>query len=276
MKNILVPTDFSPVADNAMAYAIELAAHLKGKVFLYHVYSFNKSNYDIAFPKDKQPYARELEEQMRRTKMRFDEKAREKAVPVRTFVEEDSFFSLFRTKAAGWGAELIIMGTKGATGITKFLFGSVASTALEIAEVPVLVVPPKYHFSSPAHIVLAIDGKQLAAEELFPLKKLALHFGARITLLNVRTVAKNHPGQIPDRFFDGVETSSREVSKSKSVVQSIDEFVENEGCDLLCMVRREKSFFENLFQKSITKVQVFNNRIPFLVLPKGLKEKPNV
>ncbi|MGB5203615.1 MAG: universal stress protein, partial [Eudoraea sp.] len=36
MKKILVPTDFSPVADNALQYAIEMAAGFKSEIYLYH------------------------------------------------------------------------------------------------------------------------------------------------------------------------------------------------------------------------------------------------
>jgi hypothetical protein len=33
------------------------------------------------------------------------------------------------------------------------------------------------------------------------------------------------------------------------------------------MIRREKSFFQSIFQRSITKAQVFSNQVPLLVLP---------
>ncbi len=42
MKKILIPTDFSPVADNALNHAIEIASKFKSELFLYHFYSFNK------------------------------------------------------------------------------------------------------------------------------------------------------------------------------------------------------------------------------------------
>ena len=39
MKNILLPTDFSPNADNALNIAIEIARKVKGKLVLFHAYS---------------------------------------------------------------------------------------------------------------------------------------------------------------------------------------------------------------------------------------------
>lgn len=54
---------------------------------------------------------------------------------------------------------------------------------------------------------------------------------------------------------------------SKSINESINEFIRDHKSDLLCMIRREKGFFESIFKKSITKTQVYNTRIPLLVLP---------
>ena len=59
MHKILIPTDFSHVADNALDYAIEIASKLKSELYLYHVYMMNKrSDYDWSFPNDQQPYVK--------------------------------------------------------------------------------------------------------------------------------------------------------------------------------------------------------------------------
>lgn len=160
------------------------------------------------------------------------------------------------------------MGTKGATGLEKAVFGSVAAAALEMAKVPVLVIPPDRSFLPLEHIVLAIDHKVTTGAVLAPLQKLASKFGAKITLLNVNTSQNKYA----DREFyfsalEGVETTYQEVPMSTSINESINEFIAKEGCDLLCMVRREKGFFESIFKKSVTKEQVFNSWIPLLVLP---------
>jgi Ethanolamine utilization protein EutJ (predicted chaperonin) len=56
---------------------------------------------------------------------------------------------------------------------------------------------------------------------------------------------------------------------SKSINDSINEFIDKNKIDLICMVRREKSFFESLFKKSISKLQVYNSKIPLFVLPEN-------
>ena len=267
MKRILVPTDFNPVADNALGYAIEMASDFDSDIYLYHVYSFDKITYDIAFPKDEQPYAKELERQMSRTEEKFFEKAKNKKVRIRTFVEEDSFFSLFKQKVNEREIDMIVMGSKGASGIKDFIYGSVAATALEMAEVPVLIIPPGFTFYPFQKIILSIDQKQLTSRVLSPLREFALNYGAGVTLLNVKTGSEKQANIAYDLPLEGVETSFREVSVSKSISDGINRFVQKEGCDILCMVRREKNLFDRVFKKSITRVQVFSNQVPLLVLP---------
>lgn len=271
MKKILVPTDFSTIADNATKYAIEIAAKFKSEIYLYHVYSFDRFNYDLNFGDDEQPFTKKMKRFMNRTKRKFMGDITEKGLSIQTMVEQTDIFSLFGEKVKKHGIDLIVMGSKGASGFTKVVFGSVAATAMEIAKVPVLVIPPVYTFRSLEQIVLAIDNREVAPNVLSPIQKLALKFGAKVTLLNVKVgLDKNAHGMVHS-YLDGVETIYREVPMSKSINETINRFIQEEGCDLLCMIRREKGFLESIFQKSITKAQVYNNRVPLLVLPENSK-----
>jgi nucleotide-binding universal stress UspA family protein len=269
MKRILVPTDFSPIADNALKYAIEIAAKFKSELYLYHVYSFDKFNYDINFHKDEQPFTAKVNRSMKKTRQKFMEKIRQNGLFVQTYVEQDNFFSLFGKKVKKHEIDLIVMGSKGASGLKKVIFGSVAATALDTAKVPVLVVPPNCSFHPPKHIVLTRDDSEVSSNVLSPLLKLAVKFGARLTLLKVNTGSNKYTYRETDLDLDGVETTYREVPMSNSINESINGFIERAGCDLLCMIRREKSFFESIFNNSITKNQAFSSQVPLLVLPEN-------
>lgn len=269
MKKILIPTDFSPVADNALDYAIEIATEFKSELFLYHVYTFNKKkDYDWDFPDDEQPYIKKLEKKMDFTKRKFREKIIKKGLSIQTVVEEDDTYALFNVKVKKHDINLIVMGSKGASGLEKVIFGSVAAAALEMAEVPVLVVPPKHSFRPFGQIVFSTDGKKVATGILASLQKLAYTFDAKVTILKVSKEAGNEdPLHKIDGHLEGVKTTYEEVPMSNSINESINEFVGNNKYDLLCMIRRKKSLFESLFQKSVTKNQVYNSEIPILVLP---------
>lgn len=267
MHKILIPTDFSPVADNALDYAIEIGAKFSSELYLYHVYTIHKVDYNLDYSDEDQPHRKELERKMKRTKQKFIDKITEKGLSVQTIVEMDNILSIFERKARKHAIDLIVMGSKGASGLDKVIFGSVAATALKMANVPVLVVPPQHPFQTLKQIVLAADANEISTSVLLPLQKLAAEFGARVTILNVNTNSSKSTHEKIAFSLQGVETTYLEVPLSNSVNETINAFIEKNGCDLLCMVRREKGFFEGLFQKSFTTDQVYNLKNPLLVLP---------
>ena len=247
MKKILIPTDFSSVADNATKYAFEIADVLKSKLFLYHVYTINKVDYDLNFSDKEQPFRKKVKLNMKKTMENFKEIITQKGLTIKTKVYQGKVLSLFGRTIKKDGIGLIVMGSKGASGITKVILGSIASTALETTKVPLLVVPPKYPFQPLRNIVLAIDDKEVSPQALLPLQKLAVSFGAEVTILNINTNPNNDTKRENKLNLEDVETTFREVLVSKTINSSINEFIEKEDCDLLCMVRRKKSFFERGF-----------------------------
>jgi len=267
MKKILVPTDFSAVAKNAVEYAIEIATVFNSEILLYHVYSFNKATYDIHFKEEEQPFRKEMEQLMQQKEWSLKATVKDKGLSLKTFVEEDNIFSLFETKVKERNVDMIVMGSKGSSGIKKTVFGSVAATALSMASVPVLVIPPKCKYQGIQNIVLAINQTDVAPKVLSPLQKLAIKFNAKVTLLNVKTDSKQSSDKMSHLIIDGVETNYREVPMFKNINETIGRFIKEEGCDLLCMIRREKDIFKKLLQKSAIRTQAFSNQVPLLVLP---------
>ena len=269
MKRILVPTDFSPIATNAIEYAIEIATHFKSELYLYHVYSVSRVDYDLGLPAEEQPFVKEFERKMALTEIKFSEEFERRGITVHTMVERSDILALFGSKVRELKIDMIVMGSKGASGIEKVVFGSVAATALNLAKVPVLVIPPRHSFRSIEDIVLAIDDREVSREVLLPLQKLALSFSAVVTVLRAKSNGDAEANKNISLQSGDLQLTYRQVPVLNSVNESINYFVEKEGCDLLCMVRRKKGFLESLFKRSITKAQVFDSRVPLLVLPEG-------
>ena len=268
MQKIVVPTDFSPIAANAFDYAIELAARFESALCLYHVYRFRKkADYDWDYPADEQPFIKSIEERMEFSKKKFIGKIKEYGISLQTVVERSDVFILFKHTVIEQNFNLVVMGSKGASGLEKVIFGSVAATALDLSKVPVLVVPPKSTFVPIKHIVLALDRKEISAELLIPLQQLAAAFEAKVTVLTIKSDTEQEAAPRSDIALQGVDIAYREIPLNGSINVSIQAYLDTNSCDLLCMVKREKGFFDSIFKKSITKAQVYDPRTPFLVIP---------
>lgn len=268
MKKILVPTDFSSAADNAFKFAIDLAAKFKSELVLYHAYSFNrKFDYDDNHPEHLQPYLKNLETQVENTRLKFQAITESLGLSVKIILEENDVFYLFKEKAAKHKVNLIVMGTTGATGIERVIYGSTAVMALEVSTVPVLFVPPGYTLKGLDRIVLATDMKDVSPKTLEPLKNLALNFEGKVTVLNVKNDSESDKPWKDQLPMDKVKSEYVRVPLLKSINDSINAFVERDESDLVCMIRRKKGFFESLFKKSVKKTRVHHGKLPFLVLP---------
>ncbi|MDE0205602.1 MAG: universal stress protein [Candidatus Tectomicrobia bacterium] len=134
-KHLLVPTDFSDDADRAVAYAADLALTLQASLTLMTaVYAGDTPEVHLAYiEKIRAEDKRKLEDVRQRV-----EKA---GVAVKALMAYGAPAQQIVETARREGADLIVMGTHGRTGLSHLLIGSVAERVVRLAPCPVLVVP---------------------------------------------------------------------------------------------------------------------------------------
>lgn len=151
IKNILVPVDGSKPSEKASEYAIYLAKTMKARVVAVHVmnvpaYAFTTTPIEGMPTPAAIPIPLTVSSEERKTAQgyldRVEKMGKNAGVTVETKIIENQQSVVHAiTEFADKGCfDLIVMGTKGRTGITKFLLGSVANGVLTYAPCPVLVV----------------------------------------------------------------------------------------------------------------------------------------
>lgn len=138
-KTILVPTDFSANAEQALDYAVALAAKLDAKVFLLNVIVMQMmgAEYGIA-----------VTQSMVDDVMQGNQKALDQLIAARggkaafgpTQLEFGDARTVIEQTTRKLGADLIVMGTHGRRGVKRLLLGSVAESVVRTAPCPVLLV----------------------------------------------------------------------------------------------------------------------------------------
>ena len=138
-QHILVPFDFSPYADHALAYAIALAQILQARLTLLHVkdtMSWGVAQAEATIPASVwQQLEASLAEGMEEPLARVHEVG----LHGETMIAEGVPFQTIIETARDQGVDLIVMGTHGRTGLTHVLMGSVAEKVVRLAPCPVLV-----------------------------------------------------------------------------------------------------------------------------------------
>ncbi len=144
IARILVATDFSEIADDAIRAALELAGKLGAAVTLLHVYSL--PTYLFFDGSTWVPPARVaadiLSESAHRLALARDAAA-PSGVPIETAVEEGAPAEQIVRYAAERGFDLIVVGTHGRRGLSRLALGSVAERVVRTSSLPVLTVPPR-------------------------------------------------------------------------------------------------------------------------------------
>jgi universal stress protein A len=139
-KLILVPTDFSANAEQALDYACELAAKLGSTVRLVHAVPMPPSALQVALP----------EEILEKLVAEHGEALEKLAVPRRAstsfgepLIEVGDPRDMIVETARRLGVDLIVMGTHGRRGLSRVVMGSVAEDVIRHAPCPVLTVRGK-------------------------------------------------------------------------------------------------------------------------------------
>lgn len=140
MKTILVPTDFSPHSEKAVALALKLAKLAGGSIHLLHCYQLHPggvSPYGITAPAE---FDEKIRAAAAESLAAVEKQLEGEGVQVTAHVTPSYPSEAVSELAEEIGADLIVMGTRGATGLQHILLGSVAERTLRTAPCPVLTV----------------------------------------------------------------------------------------------------------------------------------------
>lgn len=271
MKTILVPTDFSKCANNAMMYAVEVAQRTGASVTaLYVVYpneGIDNNMYDAFFIDD---YVKQRLDGMQKWVQKFARSPHLKEVKIYLECKVGFPVSMISQTAAELHASLIVMGATGATGLFGMLLGSTAAGVLASTKMPVLVVPPKAVFRNFARFALATDFKMPVSRESLQILREMLNL--QHTGLNIVHVFA-HSEEKPDKKKE--EALSQKLGTiphdfhylhDKDVPQAIHNFLEATEANGLVAIAHEHSLLHNLFAKSISRALAHRTRVPMLVL----------
>jgi nucleotide-binding universal stress UspA family protein len=144
LKNILFATDFSPAADAALPFAIQIAKNYGGKVWGVHVNVVD--NYVATAPEAWGAMVEAAEKEAHeKTRLLNDQL---QLVEHEVWIREGNVWDVLSNLIEQKGIDLIVLGTRGRTGFGKTLLGSVAEEILRQAPCPVLTVGP--HVTVPA------------------------------------------------------------------------------------------------------------------------------
>jgi nucleotide-binding universal stress UspA family protein len=261
MKTIIAPVDFSEVSLNALSFAAELAKRAAACLIIVNVLQ-GESEADAAG---------KLKSILMDLKKKFD------GLNCESIVAEGNFVNALKNIIDENMPDLVVMGTKGASGLKKILIGSNTMNLLAGTKTPMLVIPEdarfeKFVLNGKNRIILATDLDELEYERsLDILKEIAMIIvEPKIRVMNVRPkntglddLQRLERRALMSYFEPEIECEHITVF-SNNVISGINFYLDkNADTGLLAMMARDSG---ELFQKSYTKEMASQTQLPMLVL----------
>jgi nucleotide-binding universal stress UspA family protein len=270
MVNILVPTDLSELSKIAVQYAIKIANKMDGNVTLLHVINIiqpTRATMRLRLKSLEQELLDIAKEDLDAMVSDISKTAKTN-LPIKIkIVKGASFNDTVKREAKRLRTGLIVMGTRGASGLKKYVLGSNTASVIEISHVPVLAVPELGSFKNFRNVVYASDLTHLE-KELKTLIPYLEKFDSTVHLIHVAQSLKTV--SLLEKKIDSVVQKTGykniivRVMVNKKIDEDIDHYVEVVKADLLTMFAHDRSFYEKLFDRSMTRKMAFHSKVPLL------------
>lgn len=265
MKKILVPTDFSPNANNALKYAIRIANQFGSTITLLHTFKVYSSagmfiSVESYMEEDAAVQMKELVTSM---KAQLASSAELHGKVLRG----DAIPSISKM-ADQLDYDLIVMGTQGATGLKEIFIGSVTNGVIKNTATPVLAIPSEFGYQDIKRVVFAVDEGGISRRSVVvALLDIATGFDAKVLIYH-KDIGDGDAGIDPSihHHLQSIEHSFHYELDIDDISSSIHDFIEDKEADLLCMIRRKRGFLERIFHISATSREAFDSKVPLLIL----------
>jgi nucleotide-binding universal stress UspA family protein len=277
MKTILFPTDFSKNAIHASEYAGLLAKKFDAKVVLLHVFSIpmvpaTHTSYNVRYAIES--YRTSLSKDL--------EKFAEKFIKISSLSEDRVICKIeygfpadkILEVAKGINADMIVMGTKGASNFLDKWLGTNTQKVVKETECPVWVIPYKAKIEYPESVLYAADFQEDEVIALHKLLWLTEPLKASCNVVHINDFFELYAGApskdmvnyLNDEFEDD-DVTFQNVN-SEGVIAGLESYIDRHKPNLLALAVHEKSFWSKIFDQSITKHFVQEAKLPMLIFKK--------
>lgn len=268
IRRILLPTDFSDVAGNALRYAAELAQAIGVKSLdVKHWYTPQTAPDAMLIPPVQEVLQQRqaaMERFLTTTKLPDD-------LVVKSSVEVG--FAADGIVSFSEDYDLVVMGATGANGLLERVFGSVSSAVAQRATAPVMLVPAGAAFVNYRQIMYASHDMALSHGLVKKLMDFNHLFHARVHFINVqdpdevdasrsdreKLFATLFTGPDPDFAFEIADVAA------ESVEEGLRAYVHAHPIDLVVMATKRRGFWEGFFHRSQVKRMALHPDLPLLV-----------
>ncbi|MBR9853309.1 MAG: universal stress protein [Algicola sp.] len=276
MKNILVPTDFSQNSIQALKYAQVLLSGMECNFYLLYVGTLLDTG------SDSESFQEKKGEPKTNTKKKLNDlvkETRKKSTEGNHFFfalhEYGFFIPIIKRHLEEQDIHLIVMGTKGASGVREKVVGSNAGDVITKVQCNTLVIPQQVDLSKPKEIAFPTDFNIFYSLKILrPMVEMVHSGNAQLRIMNVlkdEDSLSEEQQKNKEYLLDFMEETfpnahSFHTITNQKVKPAIQCFVESREIDMMIMVAKNLNFIQQILFDSIVEQISFHTKIPFYVI----------
>jgi len=273
MKTIIVPTDFSPAAINAMNYAADMALQIDASVMLVNIYQIPVAVTDAPLVMVSVEELRQgAEDRLAELK---NDLSRVTSGRLKIYTEAilGDVVDELQELCEKIDPFALVMGSMGHTALERTLFGSTTLTVIKHLKWPVIAVPKGKEYGDGIRKVgLASDFKEVVESIPFAgIRQFVSTFGAELHVLNVDYHNKQFKPDTPEQsvlLHTELESLRPHYHfiEHPDIEDGINDFAEKNNLDIIIAIPKRHKLLEGLFRKSSTRQLVFESHVPVLCM----------
>lgn len=267
MKTIIVATDFSREAENAMAFAANAAGEQGYELILFTLYNISIHALNARMP------SHTLEDILSKKNNELKEAAESVAlkygIKVTPHFASGNFYEEVKWCIAQNNADMLVMGMPKKS-LEQDLLGNTTTSAINRLMIPILSIPLGVSYNGIKHILFACDIiRGIHKQPLEQVRLVAADFGAVVEIFHVSEKVRELQQAQRETIqgaMDGVEYYYNNIAAGE-VIKAIQQEAINIKADLLIMVPYKYGFWSSLVHRSKTRIMASGNNIPLLAIP---------
>lgn len=271
METILVPTDFSDSADNAVDYAVRLAKHFDARIILLNAFSVPYVMHEPVFQQDVVPALFDSsKEKLRETKNRIH-KTFDNRIKIECISECNTAFEAIASVAGEKDVDLIVMGIVGEAGnIKERLIGSTAITVARKLDIPTFIIPETVKYEPIQKITFACDLEGTEESDLIYVVRLFCKmFKAELEVVNTGSPMEKVSADKALTYLyieDKLKYMKHKIYhvNGEDAVTELENYFKSYPTDLVALSPKRHNLFYDLFNHSITNRLAFHLKKPIL------------
>lgn len=270
MKRILVPTDFSEYAEDAVKVAAEIAKKNNSEIFLLHILELPlQISNDLSDPNaipEEMLFIKKANEKFQKIK----ESPYLNGITIHKTVQSESNSDGILSFSKKNNIDLIIMGSRGSSGIEEILIGSNTEKIVRLSDIPVLTIKKDVNKFEGKNFVFASDFSKEAKKPFEKMIEFTKIFDANLFLVMICTPNNFKTTLISEKImsdfiadFD-IQNHSLHVFNDTNVENGIINFANTINADLIGLCTHGRTGLSHFFNGSISEDLVNHTAKPVI------------